>query len=166
MAEHIVFDGPTGLPIVSSTGTRVDDILDAIDSTGSVDGALQRFPGLTTEGVSAALQFARQVSQAEAAILAAREDVNATATTERRSVEDSLKAAEARREQLLYELDVVESIRDGLQDIIDGNTISHEEAKAYMRARIPGLGRAGEIAREDVRPALSVRCSKDSAGRT
>jgi uncharacterized protein (DUF433 family)/predicted transcriptional regulator len=160
MDEHIVFDGETGQPIVSSTRTPVDGILEAIDNTGTVDGALQRFPGLTAEGVSAALQFARRSSRRDtkyqsipnygvtvlrergvqfnaggAATLDPREEDDAA---ERRSVEDSFKAAEARREQLLYELDVVESIRDGLQDIIDGKTISHEEAVAWLRANIPG----------------------------
>lgn len=163
MAEHIVWDGETGQPIVSSTGTPVDDILDAIDRTGSVQGALRRFPGLTAEGVSAALQFARRASQGGAAYqppsnygvtvlrergvqfnaggaatLDTREDGQATAAAEIRSLEDSLTAAEARREQLLYELDVIESIRDGLQDIIAGNTISHEEAVAWLRANVPG----------------------------
>jgi hypothetical protein len=52
--------------------------------------------------------------------------------------EDALRSAEATRERLLYELDLIESVRDGLQDVIDGNTIPHEEVKAYMRARFPG----------------------------
>jgi hypothetical protein len=52
--------------------------------------------------------------------------------------DDALRSAEAARERLLYELDLIESIRDGLQDVIDGNTIPHEEAVAWLRANIPG----------------------------
>jgi predicted transcriptional regulator/uncharacterized protein (DUF433 family) len=59
MAESIVRDGTTGRAIVSSTGTPVDDILDAIESSGTVEGALGLHPGLTVAAVAAALQFAR-----------------------------------------------------------------------------------------------------------
>jgi uncharacterized protein (DUF433 family) len=163
MAEHIVRDGETGEAIVSSTGTRVDDILEAIDSTGSVDGALRRFPGLTTEGVSAALQFARVASRREmryepdprhgvhelretgvqfnaggAATMEPGEYDVATARQIFGTPEDALRSAEATRERLLYELDLIESVRDGLQDVIDGNTIPHDEAVAWLRANIPG----------------------------
>lgn len=163
MAEYIVRDGKTGQALVSSTGTPVDDILDAIDVTGSVDGALRRFPGLTTEGVSAALQFARLASRREmtyhipqnygvselrepalpfnaggSATMDAGEYDEARARKIFGTPEDALKSAEATRERLRYELDLIESIRDGLQDVIDGDTIPHDEVMEYMRARFPG----------------------------
>lgn len=59
MAESIVRDGDTGRAVVASTGTLVDDILQAMEEGGQFESVLQRHPELTPEAVSAALRFAR-----------------------------------------------------------------------------------------------------------
>lgn len=157
MAESIVRDGETGRAIVSSTGTPVDDILEAIESTGTVEGALRLHPALTTEAVAAALRFARVAVRREArytpdpafGVGQVREAALREYATSSEGggemildsdagVLSSLRAAERRRDQLRYELDLIESIRGGLQDVLDGNVIPHEEVVARLRARFPG----------------------------
>jgi len=123
-----------------------------------VEGALGRFPGLTVEGVSAALEFAQAAVERDLryspdprhGVSELRERVTHGAAvlapaphsepSEPRpdSTENTLRYVEERREQLLYELDLIESIRAGLQDAIDGNVLSHEEVVAYMHTRLPG----------------------------
>ena len=185
MSEVIVRDGETGQAIVSSTGTPVDTILAAIESTGTVGGALRLHPALSAEAVAAALRFARVAVGREIRYMpdpnlgnmqvreislhpyqAGRrgESVSVDAGTyeqmlarleflERNaepeielgmggiaepSIEDSIRSADARSERLRYELGLVESIRGGLQDVLDGNVIPHEEVVARLRARFPG----------------------------
>ena len=157
MTESIVRDGETGRAIVSSTGTPVDDILDAIESTGTVQGALRLHPGLTSEAVAAALRFARVAVRREVKYtpdpgfgasqvreVALREHSTSHQGGEAVNLDpeagvlSSLRAADRRRDQLRYELDLIESIRGGLQDVLDGNVIAHEEVVARLRARFPG----------------------------
>jgi uncharacterized protein (DUF433 family) len=190
MSEVIVRDGKTGNAIVSSTGTPVDSILAAIESTGTVEGALRLDPELTPDAVAAALRFARVAVGREVRyvpdpnlgvstlreislhpyraghrgesvtvdagtyeqMLARLEFLERNAEPEiefgmgggrsggaaELSIEDSIRSADARSEELRYELDLVESIRDGLQDVLDGNVIPHEEVVARLRARFPG----------------------------
>jgi uncharacterized protein (DUF433 family) len=157
MAESIVRDGATGRAIVSSTGTPVDDILDAIEASGTVEGALRAHPRLTLEGVAAAMQFARvavrrevrytpdarfgvsQVREVALREFGTSDDEGGTMTLDRNGgVSGTLRAAERRREQLLYELDLIDDIHAGLEDVAAGRTLSHEDAVAWLRARIPG----------------------------
>lgn len=143
MPEHIVFDGETGQPIVSSTRTPVDGILDAIDRTGSVEGALQRFPGLTTEGVSAALQFAR---------LSSRRDTNyqsipnygVTVLRERPLAHAewgggaTVAVPADEYNDLRYRVDLLEGLFEAERDLEQGNGIPHDEVVARLRARFGG----------------------------
>jgi uncharacterized protein (DUF433 family)/predicted transcriptional regulator len=209
MTETIVRDGATGRAIVDSTGTPVDDILQALQDGGAFDAALRRFPELTHEAVAAALQFARvavgreiqylpnpnlnsdrgftgvreravsaynsgasggtitvnareydallsRLDLLEGVLEAEQElddglgiphgDVFATARTrassgfaeDSGSIEDALKSTAEKRDQLRYELDIIESIHAGLEDVAAGRLISHEEAVAFLRAKIPG----------------------------
>jgi uncharacterized protein (DUF433 family) len=143
MEEHIVRDGETGEAIVSSTGTRVDDILEAIDSTGSVDGALRRFPGLTTEAVSATLKFARVASRRELryqpepgyGVHELRERPLAYAG-EQRGVTIAVPANEYG--DLLYRLDLLEGIFESERDLEQGPGIPHDEVFAQLRSRFGG----------------------------
>jgi uncharacterized protein (DUF433 family) len=182
MSEVIVRDGETGQAIVSSTGTPVDDILVAIESTGTVEGALRLHPALTMEAVGAALRFARvavrrevkytpdphvgnmqvrevalrpyragsgggtvtlgagqyEGMQARLEVLEeryAREAAGPDPEPGQRSVQESIQAADDHCQQLRYELDVMESIRDGLQEIADGRGIPHEEVFARLSRR-------------------------------
>ena len=157
MAESIVRDGETGRAIVDSTGTPVDDILSAIESTGTVEGALRLHPALTPEAVAAALRFARVAVRREVKYapdpnfgntqmreVALREygnadDAGGTTMLEHESgVLGTLGALERKRDRLRYELDLIDSIHAGLEDVAAGRTLSHEDAVAWLRSRIPG----------------------------
>lgn len=141
--EYIVRDGETGRALVSSTGTPVDDILDAIDVTGSVDGALRRFPGLTTDGVSAALQFARRASRREmtyhvphdVGMMEVREPAVAFNGRERGGTV-TIQAREY--DGLVYRLDLLEGIFEAERDLEQGQGIPHDELFAQLRGKFGG----------------------------
>lgn len=59
MAGNIVRDGATGQAIVSTTGTPVEEILEALASGQAHQDVLNAHPGLTGDDVAAALRFAR-----------------------------------------------------------------------------------------------------------
>ena len=157
MTEYIVRDGDTGRALVSSTGTPVDEILQALQDGGQFDAALQRHPELTPAGVAAALRFARLaveragrpartseddefVGVREVPLHVFNQDVDEDPGfgAEVRTIEDSIRAAAERRDQLRYELDLIESLHAGLEDVAAGRTISHEEVMARLTARFPG----------------------------
>lgn len=158
MTEYIVRDGDTGRALVSSTNTPVDEILQALQDGGQFDSALQRHPGLTPQGVAAALRFARlaverggrpaQQKPSDAGFVGVQEvpvhvfnqgdGVDGGFQVGFGTLEDSLRAAAERRDQLRYELDLVESIHAGLEDVAAGRVIPHEEVMARLRARFPG----------------------------
>lgn len=158
MTEYIVRDGDTARAMVSSTGTPVDEILQALQDGGQFDGALRRHPGLSPEGVAAALRFARLAVEragrparqnAPDAGFVGVQEVPVHAFNQGDGVdegfqagfgtlEDSLRAAAERRDQLRYELDLIESIHAGLEDGAAGRVIPQEEVMARLRARFPG----------------------------
>jgi uncharacterized protein (DUF433 family)/predicted transcriptional regulator len=74
----------------------------------------------------------------EQVFAAARAGVQPASQAESGTVEDALRSAAEKREQLLYELDIIESIHAGLEDVIAGRVISHEEVMARLHARFPG----------------------------
>jgi uncharacterized protein (DUF433 family) len=140
MAEYIVRDGETGQALVSSTGTPVEDILDVIDTTGTVEAALQRFPGLTREGVSAAIQFAR---------LASRREMTYQSTSNYGYMElrerplahagwgggATLAVPADEYHDLRYRVDLLEGIFEAERDLEQGNGIPHDEVVARLQAR-------------------------------
>lgn len=144
MPENIVFDGETGQPIVSSTRTPVDGILEAIDTTGSVEGALQRFPGLTAEGVSAALQFARLSSRRDTkyesipnyGVTQLRERPLAHAAWGGGGATIAVPADEYN--DLRYRVDLLEGLFEAERDLEQGNGIPHDEVVARLRGRFGG----------------------------
>lgn len=159
MAESVVREGETGRAIISSTGTPVDEILNAIRSGGSVESAQSIHPALTREAVEAALRFAEIAVQREprytpnpnAGVFTLREralrpygaSAGGSATVEPvdHGVADEVRTAvqQARRdrERLLYELDLIDSIGEGLEQIANGEGIPHEEVFARLEARYP-----------------------------
>lgn len=160
MTEYIVRDGETGRALVASTGTPVDEILQALADGAQFEAVLARHPELTPEAVRAALRFARNSvdrehrhapgpSFGESMVreqpvhpfnsgsggvgIAEAEDDELEAPVDR-----EIRAAARARERLLYELDIVESIHAGLEDVAAGRVIPHEDAVAFLRDRIPG----------------------------
>lgn len=68
----------------------------------------------------------------------ARADRRASGSPDSQPIEEALRSTAARREELLYELDIVECIHAGLEDIAAGRILPHEEVVARLRARFPG----------------------------
>lgn len=151
MTEYIVRDGETGRALVASTGTPVDEILQAFDDRAQFEAVLARHPELTPEAIRAALRFARNavgrefryVPDPKFAQFEVREQplhaYNAgDRAAELGTVHDALQSATEQRERLRYELDVIDSIHGGLEDVAAGRLIPHEEVMARLRARFPG----------------------------
>lgn len=157
MAEHIVRDGETGQAVVASTGTPVEEILEALETGGAFGAVVRRFPELTPAAVAAALRFARVAVGRETRFhlqphdegVGVRErsvqpfnappQSGGTVTLDADpELDTALRAAEAQRDRLVYELDVAESIVDGLRQAIAGEVIPHEEVFARLRERFPG----------------------------
>jgi uncharacterized protein (DUF433 family) len=150
MTEYIVRDGETGRALVASTGTPVDEILQAIQDGAQFEAVLARHPELTPEAIAAALRFARNavgrefryVPDPTFAQYELREEplhaYNAGhGSAEPGTVDDALQSATEQRRRLRYELDVIDSIHAGLEDVAAGRLIPHEEVMARLRARFP-----------------------------
>lgn len=185
MTEHIVRDGETGRALVASTGTPVDEILQALQDGAQFDAVLARHPELTPQGIAAALRFARNavgrefryvpdptfgqyelreqpihpfnsghapggVAEAEhglddgddtpygEVLAGARRHAPSGRGDDVGSIDIALRSAADARERLLYELEIVEGIHAGLEDVAAGRVISHEDAVSFLRATIPG----------------------------
>lgn len=152
MAGDIVHDGATGQALIASTGTPVDTILEALQSGDSHDDVLRAHPGLTADDIVAAVRFARLAVQRGVRYptadempppmeSVARETAAAYGPSASRTYADvhsALRSAERKRERLAYDLDLIESIRDGLAQAAAGDVIPHREVVARLRARFPG----------------------------
>lgn len=184
MTEYIVRDGESGRALVASTGTPVDEILQAIQDGAQFEAVLARHPELTPQGIAAALRFARNavgrefryvpdptfgqyelreqpihpfnsgyapggVAEAEHGlddgdgmpyeeVFAGTRKRDSSRGDDVGSIDIALRSAATARERLLYELDLVESVHAGLEDVAAGRVVSHEEAVAFLRATISG----------------------------
>jgi uncharacterized protein (DUF433 family) len=63
MNDHIIVDPRicNGKPVISGTRIPVTVVLDQLAETGSVHEVVQRYPELSTEQVTAALQYCHSV---------------------------------------------------------------------------------------------------------
>jgi uncharacterized protein (DUF433 family) len=140
MTEHIVRDGNTGRALVASTGTPVDDILQAIEDDAQFAGLFARFPELTPAGVAAALRFARNavgremryVPDPKFGVMELRErplqPYNAGSA---RGGTVTLDAGEYG--DVLYRLDLLEGIFDAERELDEGHGVPHEQVFASLR---------------------------------
>lgn len=151
---EIVRDGATGQAIVATTGTPVDTILEALQSGDSRDDVLRAHPGLTLDDIVAAVRFARVAVQHGVRYptgdeiprmggFTAREravafDLPRAGREAAPTVHSALRSAERKRQRLSYDVDLIESICDGLRQIEAGEGIPHEQVVAHLRARFPG----------------------------
>jgi uncharacterized protein (DUF433 family) len=144
MDGEILHDGATGQAIVASTGTPVDTVLEALQAGDSHDDLLRAHPGLTADDIIAAVRFARGAVQRGVRYPTADEMPRSRGSLVREtaapySVPHAHSAVDAATyEDLLYRLDIVESINAGLLDVAAGRTIAHDDAVAFLRERIPG----------------------------
>jgi uncharacterized protein (DUF433 family) len=144
MDGEILHDGATGQAIVASTGTPVDTILEALQAGDSHADLLRAHPGLTADDIVAAVRFARGAVQRGVRYPTADEMPRRRGSVARETaapygVPRSDAAIDAATyEDLLYRLDIVESINAGLLDVAAGRTVAHDDAVAFLREHIPG----------------------------
>ncbi len=167
MTEYIVRDGETGQALVASTGTPVSEVLQALEAGAHFDAVLARYPELTPGAVQAALRFARNSVDREvrhearpsesmvrerplqpfnsgsargglAQADAESGDNGGDPWESTGSIDAAIRSAAGARERLLYELDIIETIHAGLEDVAAGRVIPHEEAIAFLRTKIQG----------------------------
>lgn len=142
----IVHDGATGQALIASTLTPVDTILEALQSGDSHEDVLRAHPGLTVDDIATAVRFARIAVQRGARYPTADElprsrDSVARETAAMYGVSRPLSTPgidAEEYEELLYRLDIVESINAGLLDVMADRTIPHDDAVAFLRQNIPG----------------------------
>ena len=144
MTEHIVRDGETGRALVSSTGTPVDEILDAILSGGAFESVLRRHPELTPEAVTAALRFARVAVGREVQYLPKPPEPGVTGVREPAAVafngggDATVTLASHEYDDLLYRLDLFEGIFEAERDLDEGHGIPHDAVFAQLRGKFGG----------------------------
>jgi uncharacterized protein (DUF433 family) len=147
MDGEILHDGATGQAIVASTGTPVDTILEALQAGDSHADLLSAHPGLTADEIVAAVRFARGAVQRGVRYPTADEMPRSRGSVAREvaapyqadvTVAGTLRNVERKRERLAYDIDLIDSICDGLRQLEAGQGIPQEQAAAYLRARFPG----------------------------
>jgi uncharacterized protein (DUF433 family) len=150
MTESIARDGETGRAIVESTGTPVEDILQALQDGGAFDAALQRHPGLTPEAVAAALRFARVAVGREVRYLPNPNPDRGFTGVRERAVTSYESGSSGRKrgatvtvnageyDDLLYRLDLFEGIFDAERDLDEGHGVPNEQVFADLRHKFGG----------------------------
>jgi uncharacterized protein (DUF433 family)/predicted transcriptional regulator len=158
MTEYIVRKSDTGEAIVSSTGTPVDAILEALGDQDAVGAALRLDPRLTLDAIEAALLFARTAVERggtypqgqSAGVTGVRErarvqgegtwvdraDAPAAASGSDPVIGAALHSAERERERLLEELELIDGLITGLRQAAEGDVTPHEEVFASLRERL------------------------------
>ncbi|WP_420129198.1 DUF433 domain-containing protein [Longimicrobium sp.] len=147
MNGEILHDGATGQAIVASTGTPVDTILEALQAGDSHADLLRAHPGLSASDIVAAVRFARGAVQRGVRYPTADEMPRRSGSLVRETaapyqaevtIAGTLRSVERKRERLAYDLDLIDSISDGLRQIEAGHGIPHDQAAAYLREQFPG----------------------------
>lgn len=147
MMGDIVHDGPTGQALIASTGTPVDTILEALQSGDSHEDVRRAHPGLTVDDIVTAVRFARLAVQRGVRYPTADEMPRSRGPVARETaaayrpdvtVAGTLSSIERKRDRLAYDIDLIDSMCDGLRQLEAGQGIPHEQAAAYLRERFPG----------------------------
>jgi uncharacterized protein (DUF433 family) len=144
MTEYIVRDGDTGRALVSSTGTPVDEILQALEDGGQFQSALERHPEVTPEGVAAALRFARiaverggrPAPRAQDGFQGVREAPLQAFNGGSSAGTVTLEADEY--DDLLYRLDLFEGIFEAERELDEGHGVPNEQVFTHLRHKFGG----------------------------
>jgi uncharacterized protein (DUF433 family) len=139
-------DGETGEAIVEGTIVPVAAILRSVAEGATAEEVIRAHPGLTREGFVAALEHAARAvdrdvryeapAPGEGALLA-REP--AAAYAPRSTVAGETVVLDADEyDELLYRLDLLEDIAQGLADAAAGRTIPHDEVFDRLIAKYGG----------------------------
>lgn len=143
----IVHDGATGQALIASTLTPVDTILEALQSGDSHEDVLRGHPGLTVDDIATAVRFARLAVQRGVRYSAADELPRSSGSVGREraaaygtavTVAGTLRSLDRKRSRLAYNLDLTDSISDGLRQLEAAQGMADEQAAAYLRERFPG----------------------------
>lgn len=137
----VVRDGETGKAVVAGTDVTVEEILRAIAGGAGVADVVAANPGLTAEAVAGALEHAANVvdrepsyarpSSAYAGVVREPAAAYGARDVTRRTV--VLDAADY--EEMLYRMDLLEGIAEGMGDAAAGRTVPHDEVMADLMAR-------------------------------
>lgn len=140
MTDNIAWDGETGRAIVASTGTPIDEILEALEAGGAFDAALLRHPELTPHAVADALRFARWVVSREVRYLSTpnreftgvrERAVNAYGSGSAGGATVTVDAGEY--DDLVYRVDLLQGIFEAEHELDEGRGIPHEQVFANLR---------------------------------
>ena len=140
-------DGATGQALIASTLTPVDTILEALQAGDSHEDVLRAHPGLTADDIATAVRFARLAVQRGARSPASDEMPRSSGPVARETaapcgidvtVAGTLRSLERKRARLAYDLNLTDSICDGLRQVEGGQGTPQEQAVAYLRERFPG----------------------------
>ena len=141
--NQVARDGATGEPVLGATGIPVAHILEWLADGGTPETLLNEYPELTPAHVSAALRFAARAVRREPAYSPGGQapGMLREAQAEYEAMPDAatvLRMADEEHARLAYEVDLLDGIREGLRQIINGEGIPHEVAIARLKARYGG----------------------------
>jgi uncharacterized protein (DUF433 family)/PHD/YefM family antitoxin component YafN of YafNO toxin-antitoxin module len=139
-----VRDGATGEAVIGGTGITVADVLRQLAGGPCAEDVLRAHPGLTQAGLAAALSFATEAVRREARYDAPRPAAEPARVRERAvlaPVDDrsrSVVLSEEEYADLLDELELLRELNNAQSEVAAGETVSQEEAIAYLRSRFGG----------------------------
>jgi uncharacterized protein (DUF433 family) len=140
----IVRDGTTGEAMIGGTGIAVADVLLQLASGPCAADALRAHPGLTQAGLAAALSFAVEAVRRDTRYETRRPGSEPAMVRERAVLaplddrQRSVVLSEEEYADLLDELDLLRELNNAQAEVAAGETLSREEAIAYLRSRFGG----------------------------
>lgn len=124
LEQAIVADGATGEPVIAGIDVPVAIVLEQLLRSGSVDGVLESFPGLTRQGFDAAVRYATASIRGNS--------VDAVA-----DLGDAFHDDRDAYEQARHEFERTTRVRDGFHDLAAARLTPHAEVIAELRAMLP-----------------------------
>ncbi|HEU0012732.1 MAG TPA: DUF433 domain-containing protein [Longimicrobium sp.] len=136
-------DGATGRAMIAGTDVAVADVIAQFAAGDTAVDIVARYPGLTEEGVTAALRFA-VLSVDRELRYAPRSDDHDEARERPLHAQAWGQAADAvtveadEYDELLYRVDVLQGLVCGLGDLVHGRTTPHDQVAAELLAKYAG----------------------------
>ncbi len=143
MSAEVVRDGETGQAVISGTGVSVVTILRELASSGAA-AVLEAHPELTADAVAAAISFAAVAVEREVPydIPSGRA---AAGVVRERAVAGGFAAGHNpvilgsdEYDDLLDQMGLLRELCAAQAEVAAGETVSHDEALAFLRSRFGG----------------------------